>query len=172
MVIVPILQVVFFYLAIGGNPIGLKLGVVNDEVTNYEDCYNSSTFTAYIGDDDTCDVRKLSCRFINELNDSIAIKVYYKTFEEAFHDAKKGKIIGFMYFAKNFTESLNTVQTQGRFTDDGSASNSKIEIRMDQSDLQLTFFLQARFYQLYKRFTEHLMADCHLPLKVDKKRSS
>lgn len=165
MVIVPILQVVFFYLAIGGNPIGLKLGVVNDEVMNYEECFNSSLITAFVNDG-TCDVHKLSCRFLNELNDSIAIKVYYKTYEEAYHDAKKGKIIGFMHFASNFTESLNTVQTSGRFTDDGSATNSKIDIRMDQSDLQLTFFLQARFYMLYKRFTEHLMSDCHLPLKL------
>lgn len=155
----------FFYLAIGGNPIGLKFGVVNDEVTNYEDCFNSSSFTTFVHDD-TCDVRKLSCRFLHELNDSIAIKVYYKTYEEAYHDAKKGKIIGFIYFAKNFTDSLNAIQTEGRSTDDGSADNSRIAIRMDQSDLQLTFFLQARFYQLYKYFTENLMADCHLPLKL------
>lgn len=165
MVIVPILQVVFFYLAIGGNPIGLKMGVVNDEVSSYEDCFNSSVITTFIHDD-TCDVHKISCRFLHELNDSIAIKVYYKTFAEAYHDAKKGKIIGFMYFARNFTDSLNAVQTQGRSTDDGSAANSRIEIRMDQSDLQLTFFLQAKFYQLYARFMQNLMSDCNLPLKV------
>lgn len=165
MAIVPILQVVFFYLAIGGNPIGLKMGVVNDEVTNYEDCFNSSLITTFVHDD-TCDVHKLSCRFLNELNDSIAIKVYYKTYEEAYKDAKKGKIIGFIHFAKNFTESLNTVQTEGRATDDASVANSRIDVRMDQSDLQLTFFLQARFYQLYKQFSQNFMADCGLPLKL------
>lgn len=165
MAIVPILQIVFFYLAIGGNPIGLKMGVVDDEIMNYEECFNSSLITTFVHDD-TCDIQKVSCRFLNELDDSVAIKKYYKTYDEAFSDAKKGKIIGFMYFARNFSESLNAVQESGRFADDGSAQNSRIEIRMDQSDLQLTFFLQARFYQTYKRFTENMMADCQLPIKL------
>lgn len=165
MSIVPILQICFFYLAIGGNPIGLKMGVVDDEIVNYDDCFNSSLITAFIHDD-TCDLHKISCRFLHELNDSVAIKQYYKTYDEALNDAKRGKIIGFMYFAKNFTESLNAVQSDGRFSDDGSAENSKIQIRMDQSDLQLTFFMQARFYQTYKKFSENMMQDCGLPIKL------
>ncbi|KAG5674741.1 hypothetical protein PVAND_004692 [Polypedilum vanderplanki] len=164
MVIVPILQIIFFYLAIGGNPIGLKFGVVDDEV-NYNDCFNSSLITT-IAHDDSCDLHKISCRFIHEFDDSVAIKQHYKTFDEAFHDAKRGKIIGFMYFASNFTESLDTVQREGRDADDGSADNSRIQIYMDQSDLQLTFFLQSKFYQIFKNFTQHMMADCNLPLKL------
>lgn len=164
MIIVPILQIVFFYLAIGGNPIGLKIGVVDDEI-NYNDCLNSSLITT-IANNDTCDLNKVSCRFLQELNDSVAMKQYYKTFDEAFVDAKKGKIIGFMYFAQNFTESLDTVQQFGRYSDDGSADNSKIQLFMDQSDLQLTFFLQAKFYQTYKQFTQNMMADCKLPVKL------
>jgi hypothetical protein len=164
MIIVPILQIVFFYLAIGGNPIGLKFGVVDDEV-NYNDCFNSSLITT-IAHDDTCDLHKISCRFIHEFDDSVAIKQHYSTFDEAFHDAKRGKIIGFMHFEKNFTESLDTVQREGREADDGSADNSRIQIYMDQSDLQLTFFLQSKFYQIFKNFTQHMMADCNLPTKL------
>lgn len=165
MAIVPILQIVFFYMAIGGNPIGLKLGVVDDEIMNYDECFNSSLITTFVHDD-TCDLHKISCRFLHELNDSIAIKQYYKSYDEALADAKKGKIFGFMYFSRNFTESFNAVQEGGRFTDDGSAENSRIHIRMDQSDLQLTFFTQARLYQTYKQFTQHMMADCDLPIKL------
>lgn len=164
MIIVPILQIVFFYLAIGGNPIGLKFGVVDDEV-NYNDCFNSSLITT-IAHEDTCDLHKISCRFIHEFDDSVAIKQHYKTYDEAFVDAKKGKIIGFMYFASNFTEALDTVQREGRTADDGSAENSKIQIFMDHSDLQLTFFLQSKFYQIFKNFTQHMMADCNLPIKL------
>lgn len=165
MAIVPILQIVFFYLAIGGNPIGLKIGVVDDEIMNYQDCFNTSLITTFVHDD-TCDLHKVSCRFLNDLNDSVAIKQYYKTYDEAYADAKKGKIIGFMYFAPNFTESLTAVQTTGRLTDDGSAENSRISIRMDQSDLQLTFFMQLRFYQTYKQFVQHLSTDCGFAAKV------
>lgn len=164
MIIVPILQIVFFYLAIGGNPIGLKMGVVDDEI-NYIDCFNSSLITAF-PHDETCDLQKISCRFLQEFDDSVAIKTYYKSFDDAFDDAKRGKIIGFMYFARNFTESLDMVQTNGRFSDDGSADNSRIQIYMDQSDLQLTFFLQSKFYQIYKNFTQHMMSECNLPIKL------
>lgn len=165
MTIVPILQIVFFYLAIGGNPIGLKLGVVNDEVMNFKECFNTSLITTFVHDD-TCDLHKISCRFLHEINDSIAIKVFYDTYEKALADAKSGKIIGFIYFASNFTESLDLVQQDGRFSDDGSADNSKIQIRMDQSDLQLTFFLQAKFYQTYKKFSQNMMSDCELPINL------
>lgn len=113
MIIVPILQIVFFYLAIGGNPIGLKMGVVDDEI-NYIDCFNSSLITS-ISHNETCDLHKISCRFIQEFDDSVAIKTHYKSFDDAYDDAKRGKIIGFMYFARNFTESLDMVQTNGRF---------------------------------------------------------
>lgn len=164
MIIVPILQIVFFYMAIGGNPIGLKFGVVDDEFY-YHDCFNSSLVTT-IAHDDVCDLHKVSCRFVQEFDDSVAIKQYYKSFDDAFKDAKRGKIIGFMHFARNFTEALDAVQREGRFSDDGSADNSRIQIFMDQSDLQLTFFLQSKFYQIYKNFTQHMMADCNLPIKL------
>jgi ABC-2 family transporter protein len=164
MIIVPILQIVFFYLAIGGNPIGLKMGVVDDEIA-YEDCFNSSLITA-VANEDTCNLNKISCRFLQEFDDEIAIKTHYKSFDEAYHDAKRGKIIGFMYFARNFTESLDTVQVNAKAADDGSAENSRIQIFMDQSDLQLTFFLQSKFYQIYKNFTQHMMGECKLPIKL------
>lgn len=165
MAIVPILQIVFFYMAIGGNPIGLKMGIVDDEVMNYDECFNTSLITTFVHGDE-CDWHKISCRFLHELGEDIAIQKPYKTYDEAYHDAKRGKIIGFFYFAKNFTESLNAVQIDGRFTDDGSADNSRIEIRMDQSDLQLTYFTQARIYQTFGKFIQNLMVDCELPVKI------
>ena len=72
----PIFQLVCFYVAVGGNPIGLKLAVVNDEIVNYKDCMNSSLITTNVHDY-TCDLNKVSCRFINQLNDSVAIKVIW-----------------------------------------------------------------------------------------------
>lgn len=166
MAIVPILQIVFFYLAIGGYPIGLKIGIVDDEMMNYEDCFNSSLITAFVDKDDSCTLQHVSCRFLNQFNDSIAIKVPYKTYDEAYADAKRGKIIGFIHFAPNFTESLNTLQTLGREADSGSVDNSRINFRMDQSDLQLTFYMQLTFYQIYKDFVQNMMGDCNLPIKL------
>lgn len=61
-------------MAIGGNPVGLSLGIVNEELISYKDCLNNSLITA-TRHEESCDYHKLSCRFLNHLNDSVAIKV-------------------------------------------------------------------------------------------------
>lgn len=70
----PWFQVVCFYAALGGDPKGLKLGIVSDELNSYEDCFNDSLITAFAHDIE-CDLHKISCRFITELHDDVAIKV-------------------------------------------------------------------------------------------------
>lgn len=72
--VAPILQLICFYIAIGGNPVGLTLGIISEELNNYEDCFNESLVTTF-QHDDTCDFYKLSCRFIHHLNESVAYKV-------------------------------------------------------------------------------------------------
>lgn len=51
-----------------------------------------------------CDLHKVSCRFLNLVEDEIAIKVFYPTYEAAYADAKKGHVIGIIQFEANFTE--------------------------------------------------------------------
>jgi hypothetical protein len=161
----PIFQLVCFYVAVGGNPIGLKLAIVNDEVQNYNECTNTSLVTTHINND-TCDLNKVSCRFINQINDSVAIKYYYDTFDEAYRDARKGKVMGVIYFAENFTQSMAELRDEGRYASEGSFQNAEIQIFMDKSDQQLTFFLEKRLSETYKEFTEKLMADCKFPIKL------
>jgi len=155
MTLVPILQIVFFYLAIGGNPNGLKLGIVSGEIDNLQECTNTSLITTFVHDY-TCDLHKISCRFLNEIDDSVAEKVFYETFDEAFVDAKKGNIAGLIEF-----------QEFGNKADEVSRMNSKINIHLDQTNLQLTYFLQRKLSQIYKNYSENLSSDCHLARKLN-----
>ncbi|KAG5674743.1 hypothetical protein PVAND_004694 [Polypedilum vanderplanki] len=161
----PIFQLVCFYVAVGGNPIGLKLAIVNDEIQNINDCMNSSLVTTHINND-TCDLNKVSCRFINQINNTVAIKYFYDTFDAAYQDAKKGKVMGVIYFAKNFTQSMADIRDEGRFANEGSFFNAEIQIFMDKSDQQLTFFLEKKLRQTYQEFAQSLMADCNYPVKL------
>lgn len=161
----PIFQLVCFYVAIGGNPIGLKIGIVDSEVSSYRECYNTSLITTF-AHDDTCDLHKVSCRFINHINDSIAKKYFYDSFDEAYADAKKGKIMAVIYFAKNFTESLTEIRDDGRDANEGSFLNSEVQIFMDKSDQQLTFFLEKKLRETYLEFSEGMMIDCKFPVKL------
>lgn len=160
------IQIIFFYLAIGGNPIGLKLGIVDDEISSFQECTNSSLITTFVHDD-TCDLHKISCRFLNELHDDVAIKVFFKTFEEAYAEAKKGNVIGIIVFASNFSESLNEVHELRGKTDEFTKSNSKMKIYLDQTNQQLTFFLQRSLYDVYVEYSQSMLIDCGLPKKLD-----
>lgn len=161
----PIFQLVCFYVAVGGNPIGLKIAIVNDEVPNYQDCSNSSLITTFVHDS-TCDLHKLSCRFLNHINDSVAIKHFYNSFDEAYADARKGKVMAVIYFAKNFTESMTSIRDDGRNASGGTFLSSEIQIYMDKSDQQLTFFLEKKLRQTYLEFSESIMIDCDFPIKL------
>lgn len=161
----PIFQLVCFYVAVGGNPIGLNIAIVDDELHSYKDCTNTSLITTYVHDY-TCDLHKVSCRFINQINDSVAIKHFYRTFDEAYADARRGKVMGVIYFARNFTESLTEIRDEGRNAVEGSFLNSEIQIYMDKSDQQLTFFLEKKLRQTYLEFAQNLMGDCEFPIKL------
>lgn len=74
MFLFPLLQCTCFYLAIGDNPKNLKLGIVNDEMDDYRQCYNQSLITTY-AHDYTCDLNKLSCRYLSKIPPEIAEQV-------------------------------------------------------------------------------------------------
>lgn len=52
----------------------MNIGIVNQEVMNFQDCANTSLITA-VPKEDSCDLFKVSCRFIEELGDELATKV-------------------------------------------------------------------------------------------------
>lgn len=164
--IVPMIQIIFFYLAIGGNPIGLKLAIVDNEINSYQDCLNSSYIATFLHDD-VCDLHKVSCRYLNLINDDIASKVFFPTHEAAYAAARRGKVIGIIEFAGNFTESLSEVHEAHHTADEFTRMNSKIQIYLDQTNQQLTFFLQRKLYDVYKEYAETMLVDCNLPKKLD-----
>lgn len=182
----PISSLYCFYYAVGADPKGLKLGIISDEITDYSECFNKSLVTTSFNDT-SCDLYKVSCSFINHLNDSVAFKVIQKSFffiikvftqtfyskqepykdiEKAIEDARVGKIIGFLHFASNFSDSIQTRRDEGEHTDDGSFENSEIKVYLDKSNYQLTFFLEKKLFQTYQKFAEDLMTNCRLPMKL------
>lgn len=165
MAIVPFVQLSLFYLAIGGKPIGLKLAIVNDEIMDYRDCFNDTLISAVVKDSD-CELSKVSCRFLHQLNDSIALKFYYDNFDDAYVAARKGIVMGIVHFAANFTESYEEIRDHGKNAVEGAYEGGKINIFMDQSNQQLTFYLEAKLRQAYRFFSETLMDDCQLPTKL------
>lgn len=106
---------------------------------------------------------KISCRYLNALNESVAKQIYFESWDEAYAEARKGHIVGIIRFAANFTESLSDIHANGRKADNGSFDSTDIEIYLDKSDQQITFFLERNLRVTFKDFAQSLMTDCGYP---------
>lgn len=62
------------YYGVGGPLKGLRLGVVNQEITDYNYCLQESLNDTYYHDYE-CDLNKISCRLLNSINETVAEKV-------------------------------------------------------------------------------------------------
>lgn len=142
---------------------------MNNEVDFISECFNKSLVTTNRVETE-CYLDRISCRFINELESTIARKVFcskkltkkalfpffqefYESSEKALIDAKAGKIIGVLEFPRNFTQSF--VLFTSVYSDNGI-----IQVHLDQTDIQKTFFMKRKLFEIYLSFTEKLMTDC------------
>lgn len=79
--LIPVIGCLSLQYGIGGKINGLKLGVVNNEVANINDCFNRSLITITTHDFD-CMLNKASCRFINDFDtsdaDLVCSRIRYK----------------------------------------------------------------------------------------------
>lgn len=83
---------------------------------------------------------------------------HYETFDEAFHDAKRSKILGFIVFSENFTDALpifNDVAAEEDFTDDGL-----VQVYLDNSNSYAMTLIKKTLYDTYQLFIKGIMADC------------
>lgn len=92
----PVMQVILFCLAIGRDPTGLKIAIVNHEMNGTD---SECEF------EPGCSFTNLSCRYLNHLNTSI-IKEFYEDQEAALDAVKSGNAWGALYFTENFTDAL------------------------------------------------------------------
>lgn len=72
--LIPLIGIIGLHYSIGGDPKGLTLGIVDEEIRSYKDCMNISLQT-FVKDNHDCHLHKISCRFIKEIDDDVAVKV-------------------------------------------------------------------------------------------------
>lgn len=165
MLLFPLLQCTCFYLAIGDNPKDLVLGIVNEEVTDWRDCFNASLRTTHVADFE-CALHLISCRYVRGIPADVARLTYYDTEADAYRDAHAAKIIGYVHFARNFTASLVDIRDEGRRAKQGSFDGREVKIRLDNSNQQISYFLERRLREVYRDFAEDMMTDCEYPAKL------
>ncbi|XP_073823396.1 ABC transporter G family member 23 [Musca autumnalis] len=167
MLLFPIIQLSCFYMAVGKTPTNLKLGVVNDEVHQWDtSCYNPDLITV-TPSNDTCYFSNLSCRYITGLEGSDRLnRVFYPTLEDAHRDAKKAKIFGYIYFASNFSTSMQSFLEDGRYAEDDAIDNAQVTVHLDNTDRQISYYLERKLREVYGTFVKDVVTDCNYPSSI------
>lgn len=135
---------------------------MNEEVSNWRDCYNESLVTTHVQDFE-CNFTKISCRYLKEILPEYAVQVHFDSVDAAYAESKKANIIGFIYFAPNFTEAVQDTLDNARDAENSSFVDREIQVRLDMSNQQVAFFLERKLREAYGLFAQKLMVDCGYP---------
>jgi len=145
----PVMQVILFCLAIGRDPTGLRIAIVNREMNASGECKYEKG----------CSFSNLSCRYLDHLNSSI-IQEYYDDVESAKLAVAQGNAWGAMYFTENFTDALVARIVLGRDADDETLEQSEIRVWLDMSNQQIGIILNRDLQYSYRTFAQGLLGDC------------
>lgn len=157
----PALQIMFFCVAIGQDPTGLSIAVVNHELNSSHLCAD------YVNNQ--CQLENLSCRYLHHLNHSKSIvQESYSNVSNAVSAVKAGHVWGAIYFTQNYTESLlqRINFTDSEYINSEEWDNSEIKVWMDQSNQHITQTIQYDLVLSYKAFLEDVHVDCNWNVKL------
>ncbi|CAH1100505.1 unnamed protein product [Psylliodes chrysocephalus] len=150
----PVMQVILFCLAIGGDPKGLKLAIVNHERNFTNLTYQRCEW------EPGCKLMDLSCRYIDSINTSTIVKHYYRTPEEAKMAVRTGEAWGALYFTENFTDALVARMALGKDADEETLDQSEVRVWLDMSNQQIGIILQRDLQLAFQNFTKDIFRAC------------
>lgn len=162
----PLLEMIVFFLAIGGDPKGLKLAVVDEELGNFTNCTQYSLFNPIIPilhTDLKCDYHGISCNYLNRINES---KIHYNDMETAMESVKKGATAGVLYFHRNFSRQLQLRLDEGKDASNTTIEESELEVHLDMSNRQIALFLEKNLLQAYLDLEHDIMKACNQSTKL------
>ncbi len=171
--IIPTVQVSLFCLAIGRDPRGLSMAVVNDDIDSVA-CHSFTNGCIlgekddFFNDFDFSETHKknLSCRFLSYVDPEIITPVYFENLTSALESVKLGQHWGAMHFRSNFTNSLYDRMfgvAQLQVPDNATLENSEVHVYLDMTNQQIGYTIQLRLSESYQSFSKGLLGACDIP---------
>nr|CAD7571001.1 unnamed protein product [Timema californicum] len=152
----PVFQVILFCLAVGRDPYGLKLAIVNHDMNSTDqECSD-------IVSSGNCSFQALSCHYLRHLKDPTIIKEFYPTQESANEAVRRGKAWGALYFTENFTDALVARIHLQEYTDEETLDQSGIKVWLDMSNQQIGLMLMSDLRASYQNFSRELLSTCDI----------
>lgn len=158
----PIIEIFGIFLAVGGIPDDLKIGIVNQELGDYKNCEDyindNKTAGGYLVDElGTCVYEGLGCKFAKQFQNGIQNQVYFESLEEALKAVKEGKIHQVLFFPHNYSDAFTTINNNNYEED---FNFSQITFYKDEADNPLGLHVEKELYYSYLKFAKELAKDC------------
>nr|XP_026498762.1 ABC transporter G family member 23 isoform X3 [Vanessa tameamea] len=164
----PLSQMILFCLAIGHYPVGLPIGIVNNEVSPNDTDVLCDYSKSCPQDPDTWEwnLTRFSCRYLNFLSQRQNNLVLFPTKEIAMTESVKGKARAVLVFPSNFSASLQERMRDPRHADPSTIAKSEIEVHMDDTDKQVEWMLNRDIQLAFMETAEDLTTSCGLPKRM------
>jgi len=175
--IIPTVQVSLFCLAIGRDPKGMTLAVVNDEIDG-QSCSTWSTecitddpygwkkgISSLFGDVPEENNKNFSCRYLSHLDTEVIKPVYYSDFTKAYDSVASSQHWGMIHFRNNFTASMvdrMSGMMPGNVVSNQTIDESSIHIYLDMTNQQVGYTIQLRLVEAYQAYSESILKACNL----------
>jgi len=147
--ILPAIQVVFFCIAIGQEPAGLRIGVVNQE---------NSNCTSSIGED--CEFSDLGCKYLNKLQTKLNL-IRFNDTESAEEAVQNGDVWGVLSINRNFSSAYVSRMTAPVSAEQELLDESSLGVRLDMSNQQVALTLKGMIVERFDNFSRSLLQSCN-----------
>ncbi|XP_076173781.1 ABC transporter G family member 20 [Ptiloglossa arizonensis] len=164
-IILPILQMMFFFNSTGLDPKNLALSIVNEEAGNCNYGRNQGNVT-YDENEFTCRFMDLSCRLINGIDNSSLTKIYYDNYEQAVENIVKEKSIGVMHFKSNFSDATQEKLENYLSMTEENLIASQIDVTLHTPDRQISLFVQKKLYDNFFDKYKEVLKECRISSKL------
>ncbi|CAO1401336.1 unnamed protein product [Diamesa serratosioi] len=139
----------------------MNVTVVNEEIVDFAECLNSTLKTTF-HHNNTCDLNKISCRFIKHLNNS---SIKYNMLLNM-NDVNMKTTDAVVFFASNYTASYTDVLEKNLIASDGSIDNSKVQIFVSRNNVFVDYFVKNELLKSTNAYIDELYVDCGMSLKL------
>ncbi|XP_065349874.1 ABC transporter G family member 23-like [Cloeon dipterum] len=147
----PIIQVVLFCVAVGRDPAGLTLAIVNHDTPFGKSCPTDLT---------GCNLTHMACRFLDSLREYPVVLEPFRDVESAKNAIKAGHAWGALYFTENYTDALVARAALWKDADEETLDQSEMRVWQDLSNKHIGLMLQRYLHQSYESFMKGLLTAC------------
>ncbi|ODM92534.1 ABC transporter G family member 23 [Orchesella cincta] len=152
---IPAFEMIFVGIAFGYEPQGLKIGVVNHEVSN-------SICAKHVPKLGKCEWTHLSCVYLSHIP-TVNVKVVpFDSEEDAESAVGAGEIWGYLRFPQNFSERMYERTVLGAKVDEFVITSSDIIGKFDETNKHITTTIKSELYTAFSNFLLDFLSSCGL----------